>query len=156
LIISLSFMLPRPPRSTLFPYTTLFRSDLARPHDPALPRGKRRKLRATWPAVKVRGRRRSRQLAHPSGHAHLVARRGPVEDDRRARIGGQLFALAAAVVGIENECAVLDALEEDHAGGRLASDGCGRQGDGIGLRRARPLGVPVPPRKEIKRVVGRL
>src|SRR5207249_9565382 len=84
LIISLSFMLPRPPRSTLFPYTTLFRSDLARPHDPALPRGKRRKLRATWPAVKVRGRRRSRQHAHPSGHAHLEARRGPVEDDRRA------------------------------------------------------------------------
>src|SRR3712207_8228417 len=26
-------MIRRPPRSTLFPYTTLFRSDLLRPHD---------------------------------------------------------------------------------------------------------------------------
>src|SRR5436190_10262609 len=29
-------MIRRPPRSTLFPYTTLFRSLRARPHDPAL------------------------------------------------------------------------------------------------------------------------
>src|SRR5207244_11227867 len=28
--LSLSLMLPRPPRSTLFPYTTLFRSDFSR------------------------------------------------------------------------------------------------------------------------------
>src|SRR3712207_6964337 len=28
-------MIRRPPRSTLFPYTTLFRSDAAHPHDPA-------------------------------------------------------------------------------------------------------------------------
>src|SRR5438132_9116145 len=30
-------MILRPPRSTLFPYTTLFRSHVAQPHDPGEP-----------------------------------------------------------------------------------------------------------------------
>src|SRR5690606_41637631 len=34
-----SFMLPRPPRSTLFPYTTLFRSDQVRGDDERQPQG---------------------------------------------------------------------------------------------------------------------
>src|SRR5690554_7678384 len=34
-------MIRRPPRSTLFPYTTLFRSDLPSPHDTTLLRGVR-------------------------------------------------------------------------------------------------------------------
>src|SRR5947209_14621273 len=38
-------MIRRPPRSTLFPYTTLFRSPIGRPGDRAAVRGRRRGTR---------------------------------------------------------------------------------------------------------------
>src|SRR6266496_4481257 len=71
-------MIRRPPRSTLFPYTTLFRSLLRRPHGPGgavpvrLPRPARRGRRADR-----RGRRHPRhahRAAPAPGHARVVLR----------------------------------------------------------------------------------
>src|SRR3712207_6859735 len=57
-------MIRRPPRSTLFPYTTLFRSRLQQPQRPAAPaRGDARRRRA-----RLRGAAR---LPHPGGAAPL-------------------------------------------------------------------------------------
>src|SRR2546425_2055771 len=43
-------MIRRPPRSTLFPYTTLFRSHGARPRAGAVPGGHRRRPARRWDA----------------------------------------------------------------------------------------------------------
>src|SRR5712675_2866783 len=62
-------MIRRPPRSTLFPYTTLFRS---RPRDPA-----QREAPATARRVAARGRPRPRSEEHTSelqSRLHLVCR----------------------------------------------------------------------------------
>src|SRR5438067_13061195 len=58
----LFFLLIRPPpRSTLFPYTTLFRSRMARLAEVLTRRGQvepaRRLMEATWALVRVEGRR---------------------------------------------------------------------------------------------------
>src|SRR3712207_6949639 len=57
-------MIRRPPRSTLFPYTTLFRSDNARRHAGVVERGD--------PEPEMRPER------HPGGHPH-VERSSPWE-----------------------------------------------------------------------------
>src|SRR5687768_18134740 len=55
--------MPRPPRSTLFPYTTLFRSDLRVPDDPRPAHGRPRRRRGRErPAELPRARRRTQ---HP-------------------------------------------------------------------------------------------
>src|SRR5689334_24678630 len=51
-------MIRRPPRSTLFPYTTLFRSRRAPRPDRARRRGARRADRACGPAHRLAARRR--------------------------------------------------------------------------------------------------
>src|SRR5437762_8179564 len=61
-------MIPRPPRSTLFPYTTLFRS----PPAPAPPRCARKAARgATTPAVLARSEEHTSELQSPM---YLVCR----------------------------------------------------------------------------------
>src|SRR2546423_8685166 len=67
-------MIRRPPRSTLFPYTTLFRS-VVRRRDAR----ERTHLRVREPAVGERGRDRGK-LAQRVGSAHLLARGGRSEE----------------------------------------------------------------------------
>src|SRR2546430_8969751 len=79
-------MIRRPPRSTLFPYTTLFRSGRARrapadPQHPADPRDQRPAVRAgpgeELQRVAGRGRRRVRSEEHTSelqSQSNLVCR----------------------------------------------------------------------------------
>src|SRR3712207_8820004 len=73
-------MIPRPPRSTLFPYTTLFRSRPQRaeeiaPDAPCLPPSHRRRLSSAVPPQRPsrdrapRGDRKSTRLN--SSHAHI-------------------------------------------------------------------------------------
>src|SRR5438093_7934463 len=60
-------MIRRPPRSTLFPYTTLFRSRTRTPGAPALPlQARRRSPRRTAPA----GRRRATSRSRPRSEEH--------------------------------------------------------------------------------------
>src|SRR5258708_18810038 len=54
-------MIRRPPRSTLFPYTTLFRSHPGRPRVADSPRGRSRRRRRGSPAWR-RGDRKSTRL----------------------------------------------------------------------------------------------
>src|SRR5688572_32259900 len=65
-------MIRRPPRSTLFPYTTLFRSEAARPataRGPPRRRGDQRPcLGAPLPVAQPRGRRRTPRRAPRRGH----------------------------------------------------------------------------------------
>src|SRR5690606_41947463 len=63
-----SVMILRPPRSTLFPYTTLFRS-------------------VSRPTLGMVRRRRTRVLQHPPGHLrpHLLERRSRGRPGRRHR-----------------------------------------------------------------------
>src|SRR5260370_29895610 len=59
-------MIRRPPRSTLFPYTTLFRSPLLSPH-----------MLYSWGAASSRSRKASRSEEHTSelqSHLNLVCR----------------------------------------------------------------------------------
>src|SRR5258708_11256114 len=70
-------MIRRPPRSTLFPYTTLFRSRqrrLARrssPHPPRTPRGQARPLRQRVRHYALRSEEHTSELQSPD---HLVCR----------------------------------------------------------------------------------
>src|SRR3712207_8969630 len=50
-------MIRRPPRSTLFPYTTLFRSGLPRRHRPRDPAARRRRGQRRHPAGELLGAR---------------------------------------------------------------------------------------------------
>src|SRR5438876_6072257 len=63
-------MLRRPPRSTLFPYTTLFRSDPRRAGDPPAHQARhdRAAVEARWVPEKLGGDRKSTRLnsSHPS------------------------------------------------------------------------------------------
>src|SRR5690625_7276566 len=59
LFIFFLLMIRPPPRSTLFPYTTLFRSEDDMDHAPILARGR---VRARSPAVSRRGDRKSTRL----------------------------------------------------------------------------------------------
>src|SRR3972149_427310 len=69
LVISFSFffffMIRRPPRSTLFPYTTLFRSGRPEAHPPAL---RRSQSNRSWPERACR-EGRARALGHCSTRA---------------------------------------------------------------------------------------
>src|SRR5256885_8740436 len=63
-------MIRRPPRSTLFPYTTLFRSDLARA-GPGAGAGPRRRGRAVRPGRRARSEEHTSELQSP---CNLVCR----------------------------------------------------------------------------------
>src|SRR2546426_11589842 len=86
-------MIRRPPRSTLFPYTTLFRS---RPGEPAGARVPARRSATRRPAAAAPPRpdRDAGQAPWPPGHD------GPRESTRHrdTRIGGAAVAVASAGV----------------------------------------------------------
>src|SRR3989440_6470007 len=115
--------------------------------DAALARRQRGKLRPTRPRREVRLRHLPAQPPHRAGYAYLMASDGPVEDQRRALVRREVAAFAASVVRIEKECAVLDALEQHHAGRRPLLT-AGRERHRVGLRRARVLRLSIPAAKE--------
>src|SRR5260221_10242659 len=67
-------MIRRPPRSTLFPYTTLFRSES---RSPAGPRGRSTGRSTRWPAPDrpvLRPRRSEEHTSELQSHSDLVCR----------------------------------------------------------------------------------
>src|SRR2546430_12397001 len=66
-------MIRRPPRSTLFPYTTLFRSVSAQPARPRADRGPPRRRRAECPR-RARGRRSEEHTSELQSQSNLVCR----------------------------------------------------------------------------------
>src|SRR5215207_7030435 len=68
----------------------------------------------------------------------------PVKDERAIRVRLQFPALAALVAGVEDETALVKALEEDHARrGTAHWSGCS-EGHGVGLVEARSEGLVEP------------
>src|SRR3712207_7160171 len=80
-------MIRRPPRSTLFPYTTLFRSAMSQAAVPAPVEDRRRRLSL----IETELGALARESAAGTDHA---ARRGPPEEEK-ARLGRELSALEA-------------------------------------------------------------
>src|SRR5690606_40974616 len=76
-----SSMLLPPPRSTLFPYTTLFRSRRNRGDDPRRPRDREDRDRRGGRRDRRRGRRRDVHLS-PLGVEQRAERRGRTGDRR--------------------------------------------------------------------------
>ena len=62
----------------------------------------------------------------------LAVEGAPEHDEGDVGVGGDVVAFAAVVVGEEDEAAVFDAFEQDHAVGGAAVGGDGGQGHGIG------------------------
>src|SRR3712207_7198461 len=73
-------MIRRPPRSTLFPYTTLFRSARAAFRLAAWARGRRDRRRRGGGAAVAR-----LQAPRPEAVTRRVVRRAPAQPDRRPR-----------------------------------------------------------------------
>src|SRR3989442_14165829 len=98
-------MIRRPPRSTLFPYTTLFRSLHARPFDPVLDDGRARRAGTLRGAVHRRpGRHRAAGGTPGLGGSlpdHLRARRDP-HDAVHAEGARRPLGLRMALLEIEN------------------------------------------------------
>ena len=67
---------------------------------------------------------------------HLAAELGPVEEQRGARIGFEVAALATSVVGVEDEAALVEALAQDHSRRRHTSRARRRQRHRLGLEGA--------------------
>src|SRR2546422_8342448 len=66
-------MIRRPPRSTLFPYTTLFRSPRSRPRRPR-PRPRARPRRRSAPPPPSGGERSEEHTSELQSRLHLVCR----------------------------------------------------------------------------------
>src|SRR5947208_10347564 len=64
-------MIPRPPRSTLFPYTTLFRSTTANVHTGSEPSGQKIRHRRLPRGLRSRSEEHTSELQSPD---HLVCR----------------------------------------------------------------------------------
>src|SRR5205809_2663163 len=65
-------MIRRPPRSTLFPYTTLFRSEIARAHRVKTP--SRKKCRVAWIHTNFVNVRSEEHTSELQSRLHLVCR----------------------------------------------------------------------------------
>ena len=83
--------------------------------------------------VEVGRRLLAHHALHAPRHAHLPLELRPPEHERRARIGVQLAALAAAVVRVEHEAARVHALEQHHARVGCAVGVGGREHHRVGL-----------------------
>src|SRR2546426_3359363 len=83
-------MIRRPPRSTLFPYTTLFRSDVQQGH--AGPARQERRLHAADAA----GRQHRRRRAEPHEGSEAPAR-GPRVDRKSTRLNSSHLVISYAV-----------------------------------------------------------
>jgi hypothetical protein len=86
--------------------------------------------------------------------ADLATDLAPVEEQRRPRVRRHLFALAAAVVGVEDEAALVDALEQHHPHGGRPGRICGGQCHRLGERRRVPRlaepGLELPERIRVQ------
>ncbi len=76
-----------------------------------------------------------------------------MKQQRRLRIGVQLVALAALVVGEEDEPALVELLDEHHPNRRRAASRCGRDGSRLRLRHSGCAG-PVEPGGELPQGIG--
>src|SRR5262249_2933386 len=74
----------------------------------------------------------------------LAIQRLPQHGERRAGILSELAALAALVVRVEGDAALVDALEQHEAHRRRAVGGCRGERHGLGLDDARGDGALVP------------
>src|SRR3712207_7034631 len=81
-------MIRRPPRSTLFPYTTLFRSPPGGSHAPAFRRRPRRRVR----------RRRARRPGPRTDHAAVADRKSTRLNSSHANISYAVFCLTEQTV----------------------------------------------------------
>src|SRR2546430_5827063 len=100
LVLSFFFlMIRRPPRSTLFPYTTLFRSDPLQPHQGGL-----------------RRRRRPHRLRRPQAGARGPPRPGPARDRKSTRLNSSHSQISYAVFCLKKKTQQRsDADLEEHA-----------------------------------------
>lgn len=73
------------------------------------------------------------ELLDVAEDADLFVDLAPVEGEGGARVLCELARLARGVVGVEDEAAVVELLEEDDAGGGDARGGRGGEGHGLGL-----------------------
>src|SRR3712207_7650620 len=81
-------MIRRPPRSTLFPYTTLFRSDgVRRDVDPGPPRGR----------VRPTGRVLGDVVGHVAGRSHALCRMVRRQDRKSTRLNSSHANISYAV-----------------------------------------------------------
>lgn len=76
--------------------------------------------------------------------ADLAVELLPIENEGGAGISGEFPALAAEVVGEENEAVLIEAFQEDHTGGGVAVGGCRGEGHGVGLVDAGLKGLVEP------------
>src|SRR5262249_35174681 len=82
---------------------------------PALVGRERRELTPERRAVEVARGFLGRDAGHRTGQADLAVELRPVEEEGRAQILGDLLPLLAFVVRVENESALVEPLEQDHA-----------------------------------------
>ena len=94
---------------------------------------------------RTRGLLRRRAFGVPFD-PHLATERVPIKEHRRSRVGLELAALAALVVGVEREPSLVVLLEQHHAHGWHALDRARGHHDRTGLPYTRALGIPVPRR----------
>ena len=83
-------------------------------------RGPGAELAAAWARVEVRVGLVLRQAPDSALDANLFVERRPVEAQRGVRIGVELPALAARVIRMKDESALVDASQQDHADRRSA------------------------------------
>jgi hypothetical protein len=90
-----------------------------------------------------------------SAQPDLALQRLPIERQRRLRRCAQFPALHAVDVRVEDEAALVEALQQDHAriGQSVAIDG--RQRHGVRIDRLRPFGLGEPGREQAQRLIGR-
>src|SRR5205807_4108290 len=96
------FLLRRPPRSTLFPYTTLFRSTDSEGNEKENPRFLRRSERALKRlgrkvSRKVKGSHNRAKARHALGRKHLQVQRQRREDRKSTRLNSSHLVISYAV-----------------------------------------------------------
>src|SRR5437667_8299772 len=101
-------MIPRPPISTLFPYTTLFRSSLRRGRAPRGNHGERARHR--------RPRRRPRRVRarHRQGDRPRDGRHAPPDRDRKStRLNSSHITISYAVFCLKKKRTTTELIEKE-------------------------------------------
>src|SRR2546426_6879721 len=125
LLLFFFLMIRRPPRSTLFPYTTLFRSRRPMPAAPAQPGAGAGRLYATSGSLGVKTRRRPSRVDRGVGHFHRgdPGARGadpqPVHERGHRRVLAAREHLDAAVGKIAGVSAYAQVLCAPRGGGAI-------------------------------------